>query len=269
MPSAAEMVQALNGGSPPWWGSENANVQPQLLQALSGAQTTYPTAQDAAKYGDDVAYGTPLAAYLEPGSGMPQQSTKLQSVLDFVNSNTKDPLPAKREAMTPDTREQLQQAYMATMHSPVAYMGFNPRMTATTDTRKNSTTSGLSGLYHHPSTIRWWDQADPSALVHESTHAGLDVLRSSGELGKILGQYGLNDNPRVDEYLVRALMRKNFGDVEVIGAANKLGPMYNYKNDSQIQAGRDYNKDRMPLLKALEGAAQKHNEARQLKRGPA
>ena len=130
-----------------------------------------------------------------------------------------------------------QKGWLASRKSAVAQLGFDWSKTTYSDQPGRqlgieSNKEGMSALsgYFNPNQGNMWFNVDsPSALVHESMHHGINMLREQGLLPKELGEMSLRTKEgfHQDELIVRALMRHHFKDVETALAGGTPNPQIN------------------------------------------
>lgn len=223
----------------------------QMVNALrGGGGSTYPTSDDVAysrRY--DAAYGDPNSPFLEGNAKIAtQQIDALPLLLRQQQSPTGPALP-----VDPETADSLYRGWMGSKRSAVSGLGFDPHrmvVSPNSDTELN-----VGGFYEPNTDVMWYNkQTTPSAVVHESFHRGLQKMQDAGVLPESV--FKLNKSIP-EEYMVRALMLKHFGDVEYApdkDAGNK-----------QVNEGRKYVSH--PALDDLEKAAADYY-AKQFPRGP-
>lgn len=153
----------------------------------------------------DQAYGSSNARFFESEGGeLRQLAAKLAPYV--INNDKFDDLPWKK--VDAKVADQLYLASIAANRSAIASLGFDPRRFVVTPPEKKFTAGGA----YSPDSDNIWvnDQGhNNSTFVHESIHRGLEMMRRSGVIGK-------NDLMADDEeILVRTMMIKMFGDVEM------------------------------------------------------
>lgn len=171
------------------------------------------------------AYGNSLAAVTNPSSG---------------NIITKDQPDAKLK----NTADVYTAAQLAINRSPIAALGYDPRKFNLDTASKEQMT--VHGAYS-PKTQQGFAVAnDPSALVHEAVHGGIDRLTKAGLLTK-----EIVDNLPDEESLVRYIMASQMGDPEKDGGS---------VNDSQRQAALELFQGKMPSIQKKEAGANEKTE---------
>lgn len=164
-------------------------------------------------------------------------------------------------------RNVMMQAALAANRSPIAAMGFNPSGVVMDAEIKNPS---LAGLYDAKQDRMYVPAETNDAIVHESTHRGLQKLREkypeeSKEAMRVLGAKGPNLS---EEMVVRWLMSSKGGDPE--GLAGNI-------DAAQRQAGIDvFDKNKYPInatarqeaLRQLEELAIKDRLTRSRRSGP-
>src|SRR5262245_11187106 len=155
-------------------------------------------------------YGSEHARYFEPGKAR-------QRVTTFDEIKRTQGITGARDVSEPvnwEIADRLHAAWLASERSAVSKLGFSPSKTVESYDPKRKLT--VSGLYSRMEDKIWYDAANPDALVHESLHRGIHKMRQEGKLpqelvdvGKKVGNY--------EEFLVRAMMVRHFGDIEMGG----------------------------------------------------
>jgi hypothetical protein len=154
--------------------------------------------------------------------GRPIKLTKKQQ--DRQNEITKVATRARGEATEQAAKEQqyARNAVVAAHHSPIAAMGLDTRHLRIIDNMVEQ--SGNIGEYIPPGgrephgLLRpdemGADAAYPSTAIHESVHRGMQLLRDKypDQFKKIVGK---SEMPLVEEYMVRGLEQKVFGNIEM------------------------------------------------------
>ena len=156
-----------------------------------------------------------------------------EDVMDIFNNNADS--PATR-AVPKDLSRAFGQAGLAIKKSAVATLGFDPREIIThIDKNANLTAAG----FYDPEGDRMWvDPNYTTTLVHESIHRGLEIVRNRFEDGQIP-----HLSPRDEEYLVRRMMMKYYGETVEMGKG-ELG-------DAQIknaQVNYQYLDELIPII---------------------
>lgn len=143
--------------------------------------------------------------------------------------------------MLPGQADRMNEAFVGSQRSAISAIGFDPRRLAAKV--PDRTGSNIEGRYRTLDDMKMVDGRDPSTPVHEAFHRGFDMLRRSGRMPEIAQLY--ISNPSQEENAVRALMLRNFGDIEREG------------NPSQVGMGQRMLDQRMgrEVLDAIEAAA--------------
>ncbi len=188
----------------------DANEQMALaLQAGLGSvakpTTAYPSADDVAlARKSDATYGDTSAGFLTGKGNVPQMD--IQAIPFLLRGGNNIGVGASRAPVDKETSDNLYKGWLASKQSAVAGLGFDPHNMVVSPPSK--TQLNVGGLYTSGSDKMWFDQQRyPEAMVHESMHRGIEQLRNAGTLPP-----GIDRNR--EELLVRALMQKNFGDLE-------------------------------------------------------
>lgn len=226
--------------------------EPQGKTYLAPPRQNYPTDEDvnfARKY--DYSYGQPWAPEFEDHSarlvsgGLNQRP--LKSELLGTDKTTIDKLIP---GVTDPLKNYYAKAALAAEGSGLAKLGFDPDRAAL-DPFRNSEDITAVGAYipkHDQIYANIKDTSDPSVLMHESMHRGLQKLHDSPfwrpEFDEIM------NDPDMNEYMVRHLMHTKMGDPEAVntGAAGKA-----QQAAAQIVFGR--NPRKQELLDRIEAAA--------------
>lgn len=154
---------------------------------------------------NDLSYGDPAARFLEPGKASITEVPR-----STIKSWFEDPrgfLLDKKKAVPVDANmaDELHRAWIASRNSAISELGFKPQQTAASPPGQWPRFN-VAGAYEKTSDTSWWDRNHPSALVHEGLHRGLRMMRDQQ-------LYDPTKYPD-EELLVRALMLRNFGDIE-------------------------------------------------------
>jgi hypothetical protein len=230
----------------------------------------YPTSEEATQArAGGFGYGEPYSAYVEgtagrvfadkkgvtPWEGRAGMSPFEMNPSSLVELAGQAPTSQK---VSPDVRDRLQdintRAALATTHSPVATVGYDPRA-ATFDVSGKSNYSGLYGVTN-PETGRMFVRSRPgrddaneaSTVVHESMHRGLMQLREHPAYQKLPAK--LRDRMEdfdQDEDLVRTLMARDVGNPEAGAFAKEGGPSWSPDELALIdRVAQQMVKDRRP-----------------------
>lgn len=211
--------------------------------------TTPEELANAQKY--DLSYGDPSAGFFQPGAKM-RMPRSLPEMLSAFNNSVVGALP--NQPIDADMSSRLLAAWLASRSSPLAALGFDPRVMISAPAKMTEGRNLTLGGTYSPSKdeIFTTGQAD-STFVHESIHRGMKKLREAGVLPKNADKYS-------EERLTRAFMLKYYGDVEK--GRGRLG-------DKQVEAGRAIltNSRDTKVLDEIEAAAAQYI-AQQTPRGP-
>jgi len=218
----------------------------------------YPNSDDVAfakKAG--FGYGNPAESFIEgKAAQVLKPDTDGMKIEDIVKA-TKDPKSVSviDTEKDPIAGKQLDDVYtkaaLAVNRMPIAALGFEPRKAAM-DVQLGK--ANLGGLYSPSEDTMWVNSTYPSALVHESTHRGINLLRGNPEAKQILG-----DMPN-EEAIVRYLMAKQGGDDEKglggISDAQREGALYSF--DKGLRSNT-YQKNLQSLDKIAQDMIAKRN----------
>lgn len=197
----------------------------------------YPTPQEATE-GQGVSYGTGNESFdsgnvakifglqdppyfkmvkgkptpVGPGQFVPTASTDLgldtSQITDFADAHNKlmDLTDPKNKPIADRVGKAFGQAQLAAVHNPIAAVGYDPHsivMDAVTGP------TNIEGVTYGKSI--WTNLEDPSTIIHESTHRGLNILSETYPEAKQILQK-VNQEP-----MVRYLMATRAGDPEKEG----------------------------------------------------
>lgn len=231
---------------------------PQAKNASPLQRTDYPSAADVqSARSADAMYG------YAGGSSQPRivpdihTIIQLQGPISGPTPPSQTALPQKippRAAVPQSISDQMYAGWLGAQRNAVSALGFNPANIQVTPAVPNAPNLNVAGLYSPASDNLWYDSRFPSAVVHESMHRGIQALRQAG-----LTTVGTSSNFYPEETYVRALMAKNFGDVE-LGGGNA--------GDEQVRQGQEFLKNHADAISALEDAAAKLYRQRDHKMGP-
>lgn len=188
---------------------------PQLKMGQYTAEYPGPSEVTRAKK-TGLAYGTPMEAYME-GKG----KVSLVTFEEMLKKKTPEAPAGHPVPATGKQEEALQKGWLASRRSSVAQLGFSPTHTSMTDDPTQRL--NVAGLYTSqtakgkPADQIWFDVGNPSAVVHESMHRGIEMLRKEGLLPEKLTYHQ-------DELMVRALMLHHFKDIEAVGSGGVRYP---------------------------------------------
>lgn len=212
------LVAALSGGT----------AQEQTPVTLAPPLSQYPTKEDADfARRNAFSYGTPMEAYTEgnvarllggevPARGAEQKKFLLGSAQGMnvadaaeAGTNSRSTNVDLQRLGNSDLRDKMKNYYMqgalAANRSPIGALGFDPSRTAVDTMMQNPT---VGGVYSPKSDSMYAATNVPSAIVHESVHRGINILRKNPDLAETFQK--LPD----EEYLVRYIMAKQAGDPE-------------------------------------------------------
>lgn len=208
------------------------------ISSIGTNPVPYPSDNDVALARKaDASYGDPAAGYVN-GPGAKIQAANIIHIpaLFGTNPTFNEVLTNKmpRAGVDQPTSDALMKGYLASRHSAVAGLGFDPHQTVISP--QSDKALNVAGMYQPAGDKLWFDkQAQPEAVVHESMHRGMNQLRQAGMMPEAA------NNIR-EESLVRALMMNKFGNLELP-----------WSDKTDIQEGRPYVDS--PVLKQLEDAA--------------
>jgi hypothetical protein len=164
----------------------------------------FPTAGEALRSREEgMPYGSSIAQYVEPGTRPTIQRAKMDELIR--NQGVKN-LVGKPVVASSEDVERIHRQWLAAERSAVAKLGFD--VNHTIDSMEPGRRLTVAGLYNAKTDKMWYDATDISSIVHESMHRGITKLRNAGALPK-------NMQTSIEEYWVRALMARHFGDIEM------------------------------------------------------
>lgn len=188
-----------------WLFGRSASATPtQGPTYTASPRLNYPTSDDvdfARK--NDYSYGQPWAPEFEG------KSARL-----LAGDPNKVPMPAARVSypshygIDPDLYAK---AALAVEGSGLAKLGFDPNRTVLGNNEMSMGNSVIHGLQLPESDEMWVYAKDPSAIVHESIHRGIEKLKGSPFWKKEFDEF--SQDP-YNEYVVRQLMENKMGDPE-------------------------------------------------------
>jgi len=165
-------------------------------------------------------YGNPFAAYFTPGLA----STRVAKSHADTEALFQSGMPVgkmglgRAEMVDPERADRIHAGWLAAERSPVAAMGFDPSRTIESRSKPGQAVA-WSGAYQPAGDRMWYDAKTPFTMVHESMHRGIRKLEKDGLLppnvAAAVGQIGSTSNAFYHEMLVRALMSRHFGDIEM------------------------------------------------------
>jgi hypothetical protein len=179
--------------------------------------------EDATKH--DYSYADPMAGYFKAG-GASVRTRPLEEVMQILRKNSQAKSLDEVEeidGMPTPTDEQISKillrTWLATRNNPLAALGFDPRRMVISLSDRPSFAAGQ--YMGHPRSeplpprgtpprfdTLWFNSYFATTPVHESIHRGLKRLELEGELPFDVTQ-------EEEEWIVRAVMQKYYGDVEV------------------------------------------------------
>ena len=239
---AKDVAPVIPDTKPSWFGrllgyTEGPNKAPD--------DQHYPNDVDA-KIAQQVkqTYGDAVATFLQPGS-LTRHMSVPNLLTAFNDTGTFE--TASRIASTPEERDNILKNWLGAQKSPVSALGFDPNHTVTS---LQKTDLNVAGIYMPKSDTMWYDTASQDSVVHESIHRGIEILRKSGDLPKSVEE--TMDNHGGEEYMVRALKVKYFGDIEA-----PIGKTSAQQVERAKQLMTEY-PDFKQAMDDLENAAAKH-----------
>lgn len=168
----------------------------------------------------------------------------------------------KNPELQGDLRNTMMSAALAVNRSPIAAMGFDPSRTVMDTQIKNPS---VAGIYSPDRDMAYAANVYPDAVVHESTHRGIQKLREKypEKVDHILGRMP------PEEYVVRWLMNSKAGDPENIaghtaGLEQRQIGIDNFGNPTYPRTGERNSE----LLKQLEEVAIQDRLTRSRRSGP-
>lgn len=209
----------------------------------------WPSDDDVAfarKY--DATYGDPAAGFLGSKGGVLKQ-LPAELIPDLANNKKMLDAYAKLGGgkVPVDIENEVYKGYLASKRNAVSALGFDPRhlvVSPKSDVRLTS-----SGLTWANPDLMWSNLSHPATLAHEAMHRGFNKMENAGALAPQAGG--------TEEMIVRALMAKNFGDIEA-------SPGADFGNRQIVQGKRYFDDPR--LLEAERVAAEQY--VRQRPMGP-
>lgn len=175
------------------------------IGSLDKPPAAYPSADDVAlARKSDATYGDPSAGFLAGKGNIPQ--TPIETIPYLLNGGVGMGVGSSRAPVDKSTADDLYKGWLASKQSALAGLGFDPHNMTVSPFSKAQLNVG--GLYTPDTDTMWYDkQRYPNSVVHESMHRGFQQLRNADMLPSVV-------NGNNEEYLVRALMQKHFGDLE-------------------------------------------------------
>lgn len=193
----------------------------------------------------DATYGDPMAGQLQQGA----RGSPLKTTQQMAGRLTPPAPEGMRQELSYPQLQALYAAWLAAQRSPLAALGFDPSRAVVAD---KGPTMTIAGTYTPSSDRIYADLRVSPALTHENTHRGMQQLRQSGVDAPSGGD---------EERAVRALMLRNYGDVE---------SQYGSAGAKQVDTARAFMKDRQfsEALDRYEQAAAEEYQRRNRKMGP-
>lgn len=207
MSSLGDMIGALFGGS-----------APQPVNHPADPVMQYPSHEDAAfARQQDYSYGQPYAPYFTG-----DKATLLTGNPNQKPMQTTDIGKRGVQALGAND-DYYARAALATNNSALAGLGFDPSHTAA-DYNMDPKMVNILGEYRRKDDQIYANALDPSAIVHESIHRGIEKLRNSPQW-----QPEFNDiaNGPMNEAAVRHIMTNQMGNPEVTNS----GPLGKQQRD--------------------------------------
>lgn len=240
-------------------------------------RTDYPSSEDVRmsdKY--DTTYGDESGRQLGIKSLTPTMSSRdiVSLFNDMEGSDDHNKvLQQVREEPDPERRDYLMRSYIASQRSAIAASGFDPSRAIVSSDNPENLKYNIAGM-HVPYSVtpegsRNKDvdmtmalrakDIDPSTLVHESTHRGIEQLirkKAQDDATLVRAEGGIptlnEDLERAgsdeQEDIVRALMRKYYGDIESQGLHEQ----------GLTESGSEYLAKNPEFLNRLETLAQQY-----------
>lgn len=179
-------------------------------------------------------YGTNAEAYTQGDANQKKISSDLAVAWHNRDVKTASGYSTLPPEMTSQERDTVHKQWMASQKSAVSQLGFDPGKILKTDKARLN----VGGFYDPNVDETWVDTEFTSAAVHESMHRGVEMMRKEGLLPKM---------DYKEEYVVRALMLRHFGEIE------RQGDKAGRKGDTQVDIGK-----RIPaeVLDKIEKAAE-------------
>lgn len=174
---------------------------------MAQALLNYPTSEDAqfAKK-QDWSYGQPYAPYFEGKRFTHLMGDPNARPLEMHNLN----MDRFGQNSAPAINDYYAKAALAANRSPLASLGFDPTRTAA-DLGRDPRKVNISGMYLPEDDQMYANAQDPSSIVHESMHRGIQKLSESPYWKP---EWEGNTKGLFNEYLVRKLMQEKAGDPE-------------------------------------------------------
>lgn len=239
-----------------WMGLTNPEPEDKKAAPLSN----YPTQEDARKAIESgFGYGTGNEPYInaERARVLDPGVVSLDDVYSGKYDKNTDLNKISNLGLRAKVGTAVAQAALAANRNPIATLGFNPQKTIL-DTANDPEHATVAGTYR-PVEDEIYANADPrlsSAIVHESLHRGIEIMKSDPKGKEMLGQLIRGDD---DERLVRYMMYKFAGDPENVpdkypaqkrqreaGIKRYDNPEDNKRIDKLMEIAADIHKDRRP-----------------------
>lgn len=259
----SEMAPDIRAVAPPV-----QDNQPGILGRMFGAQRPPIQAVQTQAYPDDLdayyarqfqqTYGDSVAVFDQPGAKAKKMSTD-ELVEKYRDITGRAFAHATATATTPEERDNILKNWIAAQKSPLSALGFDPRVTIQTPPGSPGAEDlSLAGFYRPDTDTLWYNGDHQDAVVHEAMHRGIQKLRDAGEIPPEAQKQmdELDDHGYGEEYLVRALKLRHFGEIEKMPGADAGNRQVNdakwFMTDSL--GARQFN----AAMDALEAAAAKH-----------
>lgn len=148
-------------------------------------------------------YGDPSAKYVDPRFSNMQVVTPAAVV---AWSERKEGFEPKIRPMKQADADVIHEQWIAAERSPISKLGFNPGKIFQTPAESKTEVGNLAGIYKPASDEIWYDARFKATPIHEALHRGFEILAKAGIR---------NTTEYSEEVLVRALMMRHFGNIEV------------------------------------------------------
>jgi hypothetical protein len=201
-------------------------------------------------------YGDPVAPFLQDGAR--KKTWSLPQAIQSINTRSKEWSNFDMKKLDQAGRDKIEQGWIAAQKSAIAAIGFDPRRIIETDPKGKKLTIG--GMYRPKDDMVWTGDGEPSTVIHESFHRGIEKVRKAG---------GLKDLRYQEEDIVRGLMLRHFGGVEYDPAANVGNKQVDkarelFGRPTLTRKGSDFQQE----LDRIEDAAAEYARAQKPRGGP-
>jgi len=250
MPDLESITNFLKGivGKTPSYSTDPPKYFP------SSQNEPYPTTNDViGARGNDYSYGQPWAPEFQ-GLGGRFLTQKLSSTEGNVLDKSRPFYGTKFRQVTddyPDIGELYGKAGLASQRSGLAALGFDPNRTAL-DTFHDPHRVNKTGEYDADNDSIYANAREPSVVLHESIHRGIDKLNKTPFWKKEFDPF--MQDP-LNESTVRWLMMNKMGNPEGKDADADIEKKQMEKANSLFRGDYSINQRRRELLDQLEGAA--------------